>query len=320
MPTEHPTAATPAKWQHMLALVTKQQPFSPQTLSQQFRRLSLIRFLGMNFIIFALQYTGLIISTFSASTFPLWFASGGACGLVFVWGERVLPGIWLGSVFAYLLQKAGLPLALAGASIFTLQAWVLLRLSYRYITPTLIFYSRLVYVKFILAAAILTAITTFLLVYLTFPVLYQPQAPIALWLQWWLANLGGLLIFAFMFTTFDSYFPQLPNLAKMNLLALGVYFAILITLAITLLFSTQLTFIMGLLVALFVVHFAISYRYGWAGMATAVFIAGLLLSFGVYLEAPLYNNSLGLIVFIYIKLFLLAAVVFGGLVSIGHNN
>ncbi len=309
------------KWRRMSEIVASQQPLiSPAAQTRQFNLLRLKRFIALNFIMMALQYAGLAISTLVSPNFPMWFASGVACGLIFMYGPRILPGIWLGSFLAYFFLKAGVVQPpFVYATIFALQAWLLLWLSYRYVTPTLLFYTRTTFFKFILLSAILTAVTTLTLELFSHLAFNNPQSSFMLWLQWWLANLVGLLIFSFALITADSYFPQFALLRRKSI-TVYVYYAILIMLAASVLFSHNLLITSCLALATLIVHMIISLRYNWCGMVASAFILGILLSFGALLEAPLFTVGFESTTFIYLKILLLLAVLAGGCITITRTD
>lgn len=300
----------------MQEIVTRQQPLIPYDFQlRQFKTLSLKRFLSLNFIASMMQFGGLTLTTLNASPCPLWLASGASCGLIFMWGSRILPGIFLGGFLAYFLAKAGLILATIAAAIFTFQIGLLLRFSYRYIVPTLIFYERLLFLKFILLAGLLTAFATYILVIFS----SHTKMPLSLlqqWLQWWLANLDGLLIFSFALIALDSYFSQLSTLKK-HLFELFLLYGLLIACTIALLGSTHFIASICFTALICILHLVISRRYAWCGMAFAAFIIALLAYFGAILHAPFFHGSFltPLSAFIYLEIFLFLWVVLGGCIT-----
>lgn len=262
------------KWQRMLAIVNQQAdglslPLSPKKLFMR-------RCLAENTVIFLLQFIGLIYSTLTPFPMPLWFASGTAAAFIFMRGYSILPGIVLGSFFAYYCANSGFTLALTCAVIYGLQAFLLLWISHRYITLTLIFYTRTTFIKFILFSAVLTAITSLVLTILCYATLQTHTSAFHLWLQWWLANFNGLVIFACALISLDSYFLHSQQLNFLHWPKLIFTYSLLFTLTLILLFSHQPMLILFLACATALLVLVISMTYGWCASVTAVFFSGLL--------------------------------------------
>lgn len=271
------------KWQHMLTLVNKN--LNP---AQRTRKLYVSRFISENIFVLLLQYIGLIFSTLAAHPCPLWFASGTACALIFLRGYSVLPGIWLGSFLAYALAKTGFAVSIGCATLFSLQAFLLLWLSYRYIVPTLLFSSRKKFLQFVLLSALASAMITAGLIILYRPFLYDINLEAKLGLHWWLANLNGILILGCGLIAFDAYFPEIKKLKRQPLLLL--LYAMLFLLVMVICISTHfnLTLTAGLLSLPCIFLLA---NLGWPYGITAIFLVGITLNFAAYLNAPILNHS-----------------------------
>src|SRR3990167_355979 len=195
------------KWQQMLSVVNQHPNLSQFNPTSQFKHMALQRMFAENILVFFLQYIGLMFTTLTPQPMPIWFASGTACGFIFLRGYSVLPGIWLGSLLAYHLASHQSILALTSASLLTLQACLLLWLNYRYISPTLLFPARSTLGKFIFASGLVTALSSYLLAQFC----HSPH-----WLTWWLANWNGILVLGCALVMLDSYFPQIDYLKKLD--------------------------------------------------------------------------------------------------------
>jgi hypothetical protein len=274
-----------SKWQRMFAIVNQHSTSQPD-LARQFQKLFLQRALAENFLVFLLQYSGLMLSTLSAHVTPLWLASGTASAFIFLRGASVLPGIFIGCFFACLMAKSGVTVALDCALIFSLQAWLLLVVSHRFISPTLIFYQKKIFAKFIFASAILAALGGLAFEYFCYSDLSV--------LQCWLANLNGILIFSFALITLDSYFPQIDNLRKINLYALGLLYGLGSIFLLSILFSSSAAHIIVWSLALTIPGFLIGKRYGWCGAIALLFLSGLATSLAANLNLPLFATNFNL--------------------------
>lgn len=302
MNSNHPQNATSQdKWQHMSLIIAKHSHDSPARLTQQFRSLSIKRFIVENLMVCLLQYSGLMLTTLLFTPAPIWFASGVAAAFVFMRGFSILPGIWLGSFFAYFFSNSGIVLAFSCAAIHTFQTFLLLWISYRYITPTLVFFRFSVFIKFLFFTSILTALSCFLFVLQCFSKLQHSVAPFLLWMQWWLANLDGILIVSLAIVTWDFYFPEINLMKNTNKKILFYSFGTVLVLSFILVNSaTPLLIMLSAVFTLPVIIF-ISLRYGWCGAVAAMFILGSILSFSAYFNAPLFSAHLPAATMIFIQ-------------------
>jgi hypothetical protein len=181
-------------------------------------KLAISRSLSENMLVFILQYMGLSLATLCVQPNPIWFATGTAAAFMYMRGNSILPGIFVGSVVAYYLAGTKLMVATNAACIHTLQAYLLLWISYRNNNPFPVFYRLAPFIKFTVYTALLTAVTSVMLVATCYPSLAQPVLPWILWLQWWLANLNGILIVTLAIVTWDYYFPQLGKLKQPSII------------------------------------------------------------------------------------------------------
>ena len=306
MTTDYSSPAHTDQWQRMLAIVSQHPDQLQSNLASQFKKLFLRRLLVENTIVFLLQYTGLMISTLQSPFSPLWLASGTACAFIFLRGYSIVPGIWLGSFSAYYLAHSGIGLACGAATVLSLQAVMLLWICFRFIGPTLIFYRKLVFVKFIFCCSVLTAMTSLILAILCF-------SSIQFWLQWWLADLGGILILSCAVIAWDMYFTQLDALKKLNVLTLSLSYGLLLAITMVFLSSSGSQSIAWFGVTTLPIVLFISVRFGWCGAISAVFLLGLLLTLAVFVNAP-YHFSPTLL--IYLQLTLIIETIIGLLIAI----
>lgn len=239
-------------------------------LIRQFKKMIIYRRCAENFLVFLLQYSGLMLSTLVPHPPIIWLASGTACGFVFLRGVNVLPGIGLGSVVAYYLATHNIFLASACASIHMLQAWILLRISHHYISPTLLFLRSSMLSKFIGCSLVLTALITALLIYFCYSSWIFSH-----WLTWWLADFNGLIIVAFALVAWDAYFPDFAGLTiKMGSFLAGIGSICILMI----LFKHHSVIVMSL--ALLTLPFVIltSVYVGWCGVLAVTFLFALLLT------------------------------------------
>ena len=270
------------KWQRLSAIVNQHPTIAECSLATQSRKLFIYRLLAENSLVFLLQYIGLMFSTLTPHFSPIWFASGTACAFIFLRGYSILPGIGLGSFFAYYLSKATFLLSVSCAAVYTAQAFLLLYLSYRYISPTLIFYRRLLFIKFVVCASGITAFSSIALSLLCYSTLKFA-------LSWWLANLNGVLIVAFALIAFDTYFPEMHALKKINQYKLVLLYGFLFFCTIGFLMSEQFftIFLFSLLTLFFIV--AISANFGWFGAISALFLVGFFATLMVYFNMTIFS-------------------------------
>ncbi|MFT3742625.1 MAG: hypothetical protein QM752_08260 [Gammaproteobacteria bacterium] len=275
-------------WQKAAPNLTGAYPLpASNQLQLAYKSLHLKRFWMESLMIFAMQYGGIILSFMLMPVFPLWLASGSAAVMIFLRGVRILPALWLGSFCAYYFIYAAPGSAILFASIFALQAYLLLAISYRYISPTLLFSSKKPFVIFILLVMIVTALSSLGLTYITH---FNG-------LQLWLAQLIGILIFAFAPVAWDAYFPQSQGLNNKDKRVLGACFIALAGLTIIMLLShLMLTVILSLVISMGIIW--IGRYYGWCAVTSLWFFFGVCWIFGALLNPPLLMrlSSLELIV------------------------
>lgn len=310
------------KWQHMSLIVAHHLHHdSVVQLDKQFKTLSIKRFIAENLLLCLLQYTGLMLMTLSYPPAPIWFASGVATAFVFMRGVSILGGIWLGSFFAYSFTHIGFVLAFDCATIDTFQSFLLLWLTHRFITPTLIFYRFYTFMKFLLCASLLTALTALLLELACYSHMHHPITAFQMWVQWWLANLDGILIISLAIVTWDFYFPDVNHIKNLNKIALSLSFGMILVLSIVLInSSTPLLIILSVLFTLPVLVF-ISLNYGWSGAVAAMFMLGFILNFSAYFNTSLFSANLPATTFILIQLLLgLAVVMYSSLTLIRQQH
>jgi hypothetical protein len=173
------------------------------------------------------------------------------------------------------MANTGAAAASVAAAIYSLQAFLLLWLCYRYVSPTLIFYRKITFVKFILLTGGLAGAVSLAL-----------QKTLSA--QAWLANFNGIVVIACALIAFDSYFPMINRLKMMSRRELGFYYGLLLISIITLLNcrTPLLTLLLGF--ALLTETYFTGKRYGWCGAITAIFLLGLALNLGAMLGAPLF--------------------------------
>ncbi|HEX4046006.1 MAG TPA: MASE1 domain-containing protein, partial [Gammaproteobacteria bacterium] len=247
---------------------------------------------------------------------PVWFASGTACAFIFMRGWSVLPGIFLGSFCAYYLATNHFFQSSFNAGIDASQAFLLLWFSYRYISPTLVFYSTKKCIQFILCCSVLTAIASLMRGLFYDAVFADSILMFQFWLRLWLGNLTGILVFSLAILTWDLYFLQLDNFKKINKLLLIFCYGLLLITIIALLFSRTPFFILLFSLATMPIICCISLCFGWCGVSAAVFLFGLLLNFAGYLNLPVFATHHSLTMLIYIQAILVVETIVGLYVAI----
>lgn len=256
----------------------------------RFKKLVWVRFFTENLLSFLIQYTGLLFSTLILTYSPIWLASGTACAFIFLRGATILPGIGLGSFLAfYTGYGASFLISFLYASLLTLQAYLLLRLTYKWVAPSLLFSHHADLFKFVFINALISSLLLFM------PSIHT--APLD-----WLACFNGILIIGCAITSFDAYFPQINRLADVNKAPLFILFSTYVLLILSLFFLTNPQSITGICLCLFLLTIAIGIRYGWCGLNVALFLLGFLLSLGAYLATPFFAHpgisSISLSIFI----------------------
>lgn len=170
---------------------------------RQYQRLVVKRFIAETLFAFLLQYMGLMMSVLTPTPSPVWVASGTALALIFLRGYQVIVGIGLGTFFTYYMAAHRVGLAAACAMIFVVQSIAIVWLTRKHIIPTLLFFNRRSLFKFVLLSLFVTAISSFLLMMSCTHHLHSE-----LWLQWWFANLNGILMVAIAWITADAFLLQ----------------------------------------------------------------------------------------------------------------
>lgn len=232
------------------------------------------RSINENIFIFLLQYVGTLLMITTPSF--LWTASGTACGFIFLRGEGIVTGIWLGYFFAFFVLFKLILKASLLATILTLQPILILRMNYWFKNPTLIFYRMHLFLKYILTVMLLTLLTTLAL----FKICDQKQ--FLIFVEWWLANFLGTIIFSIGLVTWDIYFPEISQSRAIHLK--NVLVVLLIVFAAVLLFfnfTPLLTlFISCLMLLVLIIQ---SMKYGWYHTVVLIVIEGLVCFFAAVL-------------------------------------
>lgn len=305
------------KWQILSSFINQHSNLLPTDLAATFKKLVLKRWLAGNVLVFLLQYISLTLSTLAPHPTPLWLASGTACAFIFLRGVSILPGIWLGSVLAYLLAQAHLTVALGCATIFMLQAFVLLRICYRYIYPTLLFYRAFDFIKFIITCAAITAIASFLLEMFCYSTLQNTAQPEILFLEWWLANFNGIMVFSSAIIAWDAYFPQAHLLRnQMRRSFFYAVYGLFITVLGALLFSHNIFLMICSALATLPLIIIIARWFTWCGVISAICLFALSVNFATGL---FFNNNTPAFL-IFIQLLLILEVITSFLVTLYYSS
>lgn len=251
-----------------------------------------------NLIAFLLQYIGLMLHLTTSLPAPVWLDTGTASAYLFMRGYRPLPGIFAGSVLAYLSADAGIGLGIVSALILTAQPLSLIYLCRRYISPAPLYYRSPPALAYILLAATLTAAASASLILAAYPYLNNSLPAFQIWLQWWLANLAGILTLGSGLIIWDAYFPSAHKLKALNKSRLYACYGAL-TLAAVLLVSSQTSTLIicsGMLVLCLLLM--INVIYGKCGGVTAVCVTGFILAMAAYLGSPLFDAPLAAVLFV----------------------
>lgn len=198
------------KWQKMAAIVNSNK----SNLNYSFKKLVITRFITENIFILLLQYMGLMFSV--VNPLPIWFSSGTACGFVMLRGVSILPGIFLGSLITFLSMHFNIYLSLLWSTIFTAQAWLLLKLCYQFLRPTLVFIQLNEFMKFIMLISSLSFLVAFVFKYFWYA---------------YFANLFGILIIGVAICYWDMYFPEIYATQNLKLFfqrysGCGIFFSL----------------------------------------------------------------------------------------------
>lgn len=298
-------------WQKLKYILSQQDSaISQSNLVSSYRKLIIFRLLSENIFIFLLQYSGLMLTPIPSH--PIWFSSGTATAFIFLRGITIFPGIFFGNWLAFFLNYFSLEKSFFIAFVYALQPLLLYKLSLRFVGPILIFYNKLLFLKFIFLSGVITAcLSLFLKFFFTSFSIFSPPV-----LFLWLANLDGLLFFAFSIISLDVFFPNLDDL-KLNrefYFSLFLYL-ILCTLMIAFLFCTDpsLQFFLSLSVFVFIAW--LGKNFGIVQLNIAIFLIGILLGFGAYLHAPLFEQSAQEII-MWSQAFFCLEIIFGYLLAI----
>jgi integral membrane sensor domain MASE1 len=269
-------------------------------LQRQFTKLRLSRFLTENLFSFLLQYAGLMFSTLSTYPAPLWMASGTTCAFIFLRGYTILPGIWLGSFLAYFLTTFHWQISGYAATIYSLQAGVLLWLCYQLACPQLLFQQRKMFCQFIISATTITALASFALGFLHDASISTHHSRLTLWL----ANLNGILIFSTAIVTLDAYFPQIETLKKISKFLFTPLYGALLCCTVGLVFSKTPAFTLFFTLLTWPLLITLRLLFGLCGMMTGIFSLGFLLVFCAYLATPLFTTSFSSITLLFVEVIL----------------
>lgn len=312
------------KWQRMLSLVQGHNVLLQKDLNKEFQKLTVKRLFASNLLVFLLQYIGISFSLQTPIHLPILFASGISCGFMFLRGYSIFPGIWLGSFLAYFCVNADTGAAFNCATLIALQAVALLIFSYRFISPTLLFYYKHKLIKFFVFTSLLTAFISFLFVYAYFPRTLSFQ----LWLIEWFSNLNGILIFSCALVTWDAYFSDINILKEHSKkFIFNLFYGLLITFGVLLLFSHEPLSIIWFAWLTLAFTILISISYGWCGAISAVFILGLLLNLAAYMQGPVFSGSTSSESLLFLQILLAMEAFIGMYISLpslhlksGYNN
>lgn len=311
------------KWQSMLTIVNQYSQLLPSNTrtnqAQQFKKLVRKRLLAENILVFLLQYIGLKLSTLTLHPSPLWLATGTACAYLFLRGYSVLPGVWLGSFLGFYLEKIGFLLALDCATVLTLQGFLLLWFSYRYLSPTLIFNHLPMFIKFIVYTALLTALASFMLIFICYSSLLSHKDTLFQhWLQWWLANFNAILIFSCALLTWDAYFADFYAVKQWK--SIAMLFGLLLFFIIGLIFSHTPASTTFMALSILLITVFISAKFGWCGAITAAFLSGILLCFAGFFDAVLFSTYSTAVTLLLLQLFLCLNTIIALSVAIKRNH
>jgi hypothetical protein len=269
---------------------------------EQFNLLIIKRFFVFNLFVACLQLGGLALTTLGSRFSILWFAHGVGLSLCFLRGKRVLPGIFLGSFLAYFLANTGLILALLLALLLTLQVFLLYWICERCAHPIPFLYQKKIFIKFIFYIIMITAINSLLMVLLCYPILYQPiLSPQELFINWWLANLNGSLIFYLMLISCDVYFPQSDLISKKR--KIFYIFNILFLISVILLLAMSQIILINILLILFILFYIIIIfsKFKQFGLISAIFITGFCLSLTAFGNTPIWHTDFSIQTLFYLQ-------------------
>lgn len=292
-------------YERMIHIISQQTALP--TKSFRYNKLYLTRLISENILLILLQYMGLMISALSTSQPTIWFASGTACGLLFMRGYTITPGIWIGTFIAYSLAHTSFSISLIHASVFTLQSILLLYAVQRLISPTLLFYQLETFIKFIAITLLLSIFTCACLI---------PIASLTIWLSSVAANFAGITIVASALVTWDMYFPSLQQLSKRDIIKFSIPHIFYFMSIVALLCSVQTAYIILFAFMTLPLSIIISLQQGWCGAILASFSFALLFCLGNYLNLPLFSASFALPVLFYLQLVVIEEAIVGLFIAI----
>ncbi|GEM_PF-2503689 len=242
---------------------------------QQAFKLTLMRRISENGLVFLLQYSGLLLCTVTDKPLLVWFATGSACGFAFLRGYSILLGVWLGSLAAYLSAGAPFYLALDAAIIYSAQTAGLLYVIRRYCGATLLFSTLTALLKFLLCAILIVSAASISLFFLSLRVAaITPSFSVCL--QWIFANLNGLFVFSTALLTLDAYFPQWSSFKLNNKIQLIFSYFIWGVLSAVMLISNAWAYIAFFSISSLIYLVLLHLLWGECAAIAAVFIQALI--------------------------------------------
>lgn len=298
----------------MQAIVSQHADLFHHDSAKQFEKLTTNRFITENILVFLLQYLSIMLGTFLS---PVWFASGTACGFIFLRGYSVLIGVGLGSFVAYYSAQLGIYIAASCSAIILLQTIVLVFLCRYFVTATLVFYRVSTFIKFVFLLSVVTLITSLCQVYIYYFAATNINK-LYFWLHWWLANINGIFVFSFALIALDTFFPQIQHLKQINKVGLICSFILLALLSIGLLLSKYPSEIILFSISLFFFLIITSFIYGWCGVVTLIFFIGLLLGLGACINAPIFKVQTAVINLFYLQKMLLVMALTACFISVSR--
>jgi hypothetical protein len=236
------------------------------------RRLTVFRWLAANLLVCGFLFSGLHINAMTASITPMWLASGAATALVFMRGSRILPGVGLGALLAYFYAGADAATAISAAIIWLLQTYILFVLSSKCISPSLVFRQFKLYLYFVLLCGLVTFISTKTLIMIC-------DNPAVSAVNWWLANLNGILVLSVAVYTWDYYFPAVSEMSQKTARKIAVRLLLLMLLILLYLMVDTAYLATFLFLGIIIVLTKLVQRYGWCGGMAGIFMLGMTLLF-----------------------------------------
>ena len=269
-----------SRWQHMLAILSERDPlFSSHFHSDT--KLVISRRFTENAFVLLLQYMGIMFSTLTPHPAPLYFAAGTGCAFLFLRGVSILPGILTGSLLAYVLAGIAFMTAMNLAVIDVLQAGILYWIACRYIQPTLVFYQLKRYLLWLACLMFITACMSLARITVIHHMTMHA------WLQNNLCNMNGVLIVGTSIMTFNFYFAECIAIRLRHQMKWLGFTCCLAVLVILLLFSPQHSLLFAGCLSLLCMMFIIIAA-DWTAISAALFLLGLLLNLGAFMDAPLF--------------------------------